>query len=208
MNRYKDTFKTWNKVAKRYEDKFMDLTLYNDSYDLFCQSLNTKTPKLLDIGCGPGNITKYLLYKLPNSVIEGIDIAPNMVKLAKQNNPKASFYEMDIRSINTLKTKYDGIICGFGLPYLSQADANLLIKNSYNLLNTNGILYISFIAGNYENSGYVSGSTGDKLFFYYHNLENLKQALINNKFKLTTTTSVDYTSTTKKETHTILIAKK
>lgn len=209
MSRYKETFKTWNIVAKLYEDKFMDLALYNASYDLFCQLLNSKNPKVLDIGCGPGNITHYLLSKLPESTIEGIDIAPNMVTLAKQNNPKTQFYEMDIRDIDTLTSKYNGIICGFGLPYLSKADCKILIKDSYNLLNTKGILYLSFVEGNYEDSGYISGNSGDQMFFYYHNLETLKQLLTAQHFNTITVTYVDYPkSETITETHTIIIAEK
>ena len=33
-NRYTETFETWNKVAALYQDKFMDLDLYNDTYEL------------------------------------------------------------------------------------------------------------------------------------------------------------------------------
>lgn len=60
-NRYKETFETWNKGASMYQDKFMDLDLYNENYDFFCDSLNKPNSKILEIGCGPGNITKYIL---------------------------------------------------------------------------------------------------------------------------------------------------
>ncbi len=124
-NRYKETFKTWNKVASLYQDKFMDLALYNDSYDFVCSSLNKSNLKVLEIGCGPGNITKYILSKRPDLDIFGIDIAPNMIELAKRNNPKASFAVMDSREISKIETKYDGIICGFCLLYLSQTDSKI-----------------------------------------------------------------------------------
>lgn len=32
-NHYKETFEIWNKVASLYQEKFMNLDLYNDSYD-------------------------------------------------------------------------------------------------------------------------------------------------------------------------------
>ena len=116
MDRYKETFETWNKIAALYQDKFMDLDLYNDTYDYICSSLDKANPKILEIGCGPGNITKYLLSKRPDFDVFGIDIAPNMIELAKMNNPTASFAIMDCRQIDELETKYEGIVCGFCYP--------------------------------------------------------------------------------------------
>ena len=89
MDNYQETFETWNKLASLYQDKFMDLELYNESYDAFCNSIAKENANILEIGCGPGNITKYLLLKRPNYQIYGIDVAPNMIELARQNNPTA-----------------------------------------------------------------------------------------------------------------------
>src|SRR5690606_1929583 len=97
MNPNQETFDTWNKVAEIYQDKFMDMDFYNESYDFFCDSIPKSNAKLLEIGCGPGNITRYLLSKRADFEIFGIDIAPNMIELAKQNNPTAKFEIMDTR---------------------------------------------------------------------------------------------------------------
>ncbi len=64
MNRYQETFKAWNKIAQIYQDKFMELDLYNEAYDTFCELIPVKNSKILEIACGPGNITKYLLGKI------------------------------------------------------------------------------------------------------------------------------------------------
>ena len=37
MDKYQQTFETWNKIATIYQDKFMDLKLYDESYDFFCR---------------------------------------------------------------------------------------------------------------------------------------------------------------------------
>ncbi|MBP8669619.1 MAG: class I SAM-dependent methyltransferase, partial [Bacteroidia bacterium] len=141
MDRYKETFETWNKLASLYQDKFMDLDLYNNTYDYICNSITRVNAKVLEIGCGPGNITKYLLSKRADFDIFGIDISPNMIELAEKNNPTAKFAVMDSRQIDELKTNYDGIVCGFCLPYLSQTDSQKLIADCYNLLNENGLTY-------------------------------------------------------------------
>jgi len=209
MDIYKETAEAWNKIASLYQDKFMNLDLYDETYDFICKSVNKDKAKLLDIGCGPGNITKYLLTKRPDFQIDGIDIAPNMIELAKKNNPSASFKVMDSRQINELKVRYDGIICGFCLPYLSETDSLKLIYDSYNLLTDNGFLYISFVEGDQNKSGFQIGSTGDRIYFYYHNLDRLNKLVNECGFEKTEIFKVDYKRTdTEKDIHTVLIAKK
>ena len=90
MDKQEETFNTWNKVAKLYEEKFMDLDLYKDTYDMFYASVNKMNSTVLDVACGPGNITKYLLQKRPDFKITGIDFSPNMVALAAVNNSLAN----------------------------------------------------------------------------------------------------------------------
>lgn len=58
-----------------------------------------------------------------------------MIELARKNNPSASFALMDSRKIHEIKIKYDAIVCGFCLPYLSQKDSQKFIEDSYKLLN-------------------------------------------------------------------------
>lgn len=209
MDKYKETFETWNKIALQYEEKFMDMNLYNQTYDLICTSLPEPNSKILEIGCGPGNITKYLLSKRPDFDIFGIDIAPNMIKLAKKNNPKANFKVMDCREIDQLKTKLDAIVCGFCLPYLSQPDSVKLICDCSKLLNKSGLIYISFVEGDPSRSDFQTSGSGHRSYFYYHELENLKIILLENKFDEIQTFKVNYKkSEHETETHTIVIAKK
>ncbi len=209
MDRYKETFESWNKIASLYQEKFMDLDLYNESYDFICNSIIKEEAKILEIGCGPGNITKYLLSKRSDFNIHGIDVAPNMIELAKKNNPTGNFSVMDSREISEIKTKFDGIICGFCLPYLSESDCEKLIYDSYNLLNKNGLIYLSFVEGLPNESKFQVRSNGDRIYFYYHNLEKLKAKLIDKEFKEIKIFKVDYKkSETEKEIHTILTAKK
>ncbi len=209
MDTYQETFDTWNKVAKLYQDKFMNLDLYDDTYDSFCEAVNIENAKVLEIGCGPGNITKYLLNKRRDFRIEGIDISPNMIELAKANNPTADFKVMDCRKINKLQSKFDGIICGFCFPYLSAFDSSKLVKDCGNFLNDNGILYISFVEGDYSKSGFQIASSGDRAYFYFHTLENLTNELTNNNFETIKIHHKKYKKNiATEEVQTIIIARK
>lgn len=209
MNKYQETFNTWNSVAQHYEDLFFNLDLYNDTYDAFLNLLPKPISKILDVGCGPGNITHYLFKKNPDLKIKGIDISENMIVLAKKNNAYAEFNIMDIRNLNTLQETFDGIICGFSMPYLSKTDSSKFISNCSRLLHKDGVLYLSFVEGDYKKSGFITGSTGDRAYFYYHNLEFLKSELKkhgfhDNRFFLKTFKRNDNS----KENHSILLGKK
>src|ERR1035437_9218531 len=183
-NRYMDKTKiavgVFNKLAKQYQDKFMDVNLYGDTFDLFCDSIKTKKPEILELACGPGNITKYLLAKRPDFKILGIDLAPNMIALAKINNPKAKFKVMDCRDIRTINKKYDAIMCGFCLPYLSKDETIKLIGDASSLLKSNGVVYISTMEDDYSKSGLKKGSRGDEIFMHYHEADYLVHTLKEN----------------------------
>jgi ubiquinone/menaquinone biosynthesis C-methylase UbiE len=208
MNKYEETFETWNKIAHLYEDKFMNLSLYDETYDFFCNTLKQEQVNIFEIGCGPGNITKYLLSKNPNLKITGIDIAPKMIELAKANNPSANFEVMDTRELSTLNQKFNAIMCGFCLPYLSEEDCSKLINDSAKILLNDGILYLSFVQGKPSESGFISGSTGDRTYFYYHTLENIINQLLIHHFDVIKLFNVNYPKAENIEIHTIIIAKK
>ena len=207
MDHYMETSATWNRIASLYQERFMELDLYNATYDFFCASVATNT-KVLDIGCGPGNITKYILTKRPDLQLEGIDVAPNMIALAKQNNPQASFSVMDSRQIDQLDATYGGISCGFCLPYLTPPDAQKMISDVFNLLADDGVFYLSFVEGSPSESGFKSGSSGDRVYFHFYELEAIKNQLADAGFDTPEIFRVDYQTVNEADVHTILITKK
>lgn len=209
MDTYHETHQSWNAVAQAYQDTFMMLDIYNQTYDYILDALRMEHPRLLELGCGPGNIARYMLGKRSDISLTGIDIAPAMVELARANNPGAEFEVRDIRQIGTLTGMYDAIIAGFCVPYLSGEDCAMLIHNSAKLLNTNGLMYISFVEGMPENSGFQTSSRGERMFFYYHTLPQLEHQLTAAGFELHRVFRVEYPrSETMSETHTVIIAGK
>ncbi|MFY7670682.1 class I SAM-dependent DNA methyltransferase [Tenacibaculum sp. MEBiC06402] len=208
-SKYTETIKTWNKVAKLYEDKFMDLELYNDSYQKFCELLINEKPSVLEIGCGPGNITKQLLNLKPQLSILATDVSENMVALAKKNNPTTRTQLLDIPSLSDLNESFDDIICGFTIPYLSKDDLEKLWNEFYFKLNKKGIIYLSFVDGDYTNSGFQTSSSGDRVYFHYYKPKFISQLLVNHNFVLLKELSIQYKKSDGAiEIHSILIAQK
>jgi ubiquinone/menaquinone biosynthesis C-methylase UbiE len=181
----------FDKRAKEYQDKYMNVDLYHASFDLFCSRMPTNA-MVLELASGPGNITQYLLKKRPDLKIFGTDIAPNMVRLARQNNPEAQFEVMDGRDISKIDKKFDGIVCGFGLPYFSRENSLKLIADCAKLLVPGGVLYLSTMEDDYSKSSIQTSSQGDELFMYFHQADYLLGALKKNCLSPISLTRQDY----------------
>lgn len=209
MKSTKSDISNWDDIAQRYQDKFMDLKIYNESYDHFCKLLDKENPLILEIACGPGNITKYLREIRPDLIIDAIDSSPNMLRLAQINNPSVHFKLMDCRHLSQLSKSYDAILIGFCMPYLSKLECAQLIQDASRLLHGGGIFYFSTIEGRYETSAYETSSDGkNSLFVYYHETNYLEEMLFANNFTILEFSTIKYhKSELKIENHLIYIAK-
>lgn len=208
-NRYQETYNTWNKVAGLYQKHFMDFDLYNDSYDAFCNSIVNMNASILEIGCGPGNITRQLIKRRPDYRITAIDVSLKMIELAQKNVHGVAFEVMDCRALGEISNQFDGIICGFTIPYLSPPDLSKLIYDCSHLLGDKGSLYLSFVSGDPKKSGFISGSTGDRTYFYYYDPDEIMKTLEKNSLLISDITEVDYKRNDgQTEVHTIILAMK
>lgn len=176
----------FDKLAELYQQKYMDVSLYHDVLDIFCENIAIQNPEILELACGPGNVTKYLLSKRPDFKIFATDLAPNMIALARKNNPDATFEVMDCREISALAKKYDAIVCSFCLPYLRVGETVKLIQDASKILNPNGVLYLSTMEDDPEKSGPVASSTGEYTNMYFYRGDFLTRVLRDNNFAVKT----------------------
>lgn len=192
--RLNETIETYNNAAERYQDIFMQMDLYNDTFDKFCSLIHKENAEIFEIATGPGNVTKYLNSKRPDLKIFGIDLAPNMIELAKRNNPGAEFRVMDCKDISTIDRKFDAILCGFCMPYLSKEECAKLIADSSRLLSKDGLLYFSTMEDDYSKSGFetTSFSGQDRVYIYYHQADYLTDCLTQNGFEIIDFQKKDY----------------
>lgn len=176
--------KIFNQYANKYADKYGDVSAYYDGFDFFCDKLKS-TASILELGCGPGNITNYILERRPDLELLGFDLAPNMIEIAKKENPSAMFKVQDVRMISKEKQTFDGVLIGFCAPYLSKNELEGLIKDTATKLNYNAYIYLSTMEGNYSLSGYQYSSDGaSKLFIHFHEQLYIKEFFKKNGLKV------------------------
>jgi SAM-dependent methyltransferase len=199
----------FDKVADRYREKFMDLTMYDESYRKFCKLLPRGPARVLDAACGPGNISRFLMTQRPDLDLLGIDLAPRMVELARQGVPSGQFAVHDCRNLAELERRFDGIICAFGVPYLSWPESAGFISASYDALAPEGALYLSTMLGRSEESGFERCSSGDQVYVHYHSEEQIVSYLRGCGFTLVEQRHIPSPSgAAKKTTDLIIIGKK
>lgn len=186
MNTFDISIKRFDEFASEYANRFMDIESYKNHIDKFCYLIDSAEPDLLELGCGPANVTRYLKQLFPKSKIIAIDLAPRMIEIAKQNIKGVDFRVMDVRDIKTLDLSFNSIMCSFCLPFLSKFDTDKLISDCSTILKTNGVLYLSTMEGDESKAGFETTSfTGEsKVYFNYHRQSDLENALTNNGFSI------------------------
>jgi SAM-dependent methyltransferase len=167
---------SWDKNAALYAEKFLDPALYKTGYDALLSGL-PKQARILDAACGPGIIAHYLLQHRPDLQITGIDYAPAMVEHARHLVPAAQFMQGDLRALPVPAQPYHAIVCGFGLPYLSGAEVREFLHYCRENLVANGQLYLSIVVDPGGETGFRTGSTGDRVWFNNHAPEVIRAEL-------------------------------
>jgi cyclopropane fatty-acyl-phospholipid synthase-like methyltransferase len=133
-----------------------------------------------------------------------------MIQLAKLNVPTARFRVLQAQELHKIEQKFEGIISGFLIPYLSKSALQNFIKNINLLLQDNGVVYLSFVEGNYEQSNYQVSASGNKVYFHYYTSEEVKEYLLQYNITLLKTFLIPYPDTNNLGTqiHTAMIAQK
>jgi SAM-dependent methyltransferase len=183
------TIEAYNNSAKEFSEKIGTLTNYNNTYD-FLVNLLHENDNILDLACGPAQISKYIVQKIGVNVT-GVDLSNEMLKIAKNNIPNGIFIE---DSIITYKANifYDLIIIGFGIPYLDNEQTIKCIENSISSLKKDGYIYISFMDGNISGFEKTSFGRSNNFYIYYHKQEEIKNILEKSKVETIKEYVIDY----------------
>ncbi|XP_070150520.1 juvenile hormone acid O-methyltransferase-like [Polyergus mexicanus] len=119
--------------------------------DEFEEELIQMSGKCMDIGCGPGDITKYILLPAlnPNAVIIGTDISEDAIEFAKKTygNERLKFEVLDIQT-KSLPEKY---ISGFDHIFSFHAlnwcyDIRQAFENIYRMIRPGGNILMNLVA--------------------------------------------------------------
>lgn len=138
----------WNFWAKRYHRLWVQKYSLRPTrqYILSLFKENRDTNRILDLGCGPGELIEALFRQNMNLDITGLDFSEGMLKISKERNPKAKHILLDVANLDVLDEKFHKIISTHSLPYYK--DPRKVMANLYRILENNGKVFIGFASGN------------------------------------------------------------
>jgi predicted TPR repeat methyltransferase len=134
----------FHEFAGTYAGRHHNQDQYLEAIHCFCKPFaSTEAPVLLELGCGPGNLSAYLLRTLPQAQLTGIDVAPGMIALATEALPQARFLVADVRDTSLWPEQIHGLVAAFVTPYLNPDETRQLIRAAGAKIPVGGMLYLS-----------------------------------------------------------------
>ncbi|MCL5113878.1 MAG: class I SAM-dependent methyltransferase [Patescibacteria group bacterium] len=129
---------------------------------------NVKGKKILDIACGPGDISILLAQK--GAICTGIDFSEKMIQKAKEKakelNLNIDYKLMDSKDIDKIQDKFDVIVIVLMFPFISNfQDFEKIISDAANLLNPGEKLVIGDPHPTFDNYMENRLKTGDFNYF-------------------------------------------
>lgn len=149
MQEQKDIIDCYDKTAKNYADKFIDELSHKHLDRILLNSFaseNRDNGKLIDLGCGPGQTTKYLSDCGLKDIL-GIDISSKMVTVAKSINPSLNFETADILSLKYSDRVFGSAIAFYSIVHFDYLQVKTAFKEIKRVLTDNGQFLFSFHIG-------------------------------------------------------------
>ena len=149
MQKQKNIIDCYDKTANNYADKFIN-ELENKHLDkILLQSFaaeNTHRGKLIDLGCGAGQTTKYL-FDCGIIDILGTDISPKMVAVATNINSELHFEVADILNLNYPDKFFGSAIAFYSIVHFDFDQIKIAFKEIKRVLKDHGQFLFSFHVG-------------------------------------------------------------
>lgn len=140
-----------DQIAELYAEKLADAldSMPQDRavLDLFCELVrgSTRNRAVGDVGCGTGRLERYLARR--GMQPRGVDLSPEMVRVARRDYPEFSFEVGDVRDLPFADASLAGVVCWYSLMYLAPEARPVAFGELARVLEPGGYLTTAFKLG-------------------------------------------------------------
>ncbi len=152
----------WDGVHTNYE---REKIIYDDWLQLFDSAIENCLSPIIDLGCGSGNDTKYLIEK--GKKVIPCDFSAHAIENIQKNFPEAEGPKcFDMREGLPFDDDFSGIIIAdLSLHYFSQAETRKILDEIKRVLKKDGILLFRVNSVNDVNHGAGQGEEVEKNYY-------------------------------------------
>ncbi len=131
---------TYNLIAEEWHKDHQTDDWWLEGTDTFI-SLLQQGDTVLDVGCGGGTKSKYLLEH--GLRVTGIDFSEKLLEIARKENKDGEFILMDMYDVKDLHTTFNGIFAQASLLHIPKKDFTTIVSLLVSQLQQDGLLYIA-----------------------------------------------------------------
>lgn len=116
---------------------------YDEMLDLMLEYVWNDSPKrILELGCGSGNLTERILKKFPNAKLTAVDASGRMIDIARHRFSEwreLEFKQAAFQQLAFPKDTYDLIVSSISIHHLNDEEKLALFQHARDWLSPNGI---------------------------------------------------------------------
>lgn len=143
-----DTQIGYDRVADKYAERFvneLDYKPFDRHLLAMVAELVTDKGTVCDIGCGPGQIARFLHDHGADAM--GVDLSPNMITQAHQLHPAMRFEQADMRTLPFADGTLAAITAFYSIIHIPRADVISVLQEFRRVLKPDGYLLLAFHIG-------------------------------------------------------------
>lgn len=160
---YETVINAYDAIAQAYTETYAE----NDDMDSkYLEEFISRLCglKVLDMGCGTGVNTRYLVNR--GLDVTGIDASEGMLNVARTMFPELKFLKENILHTSFNEQIFDGIVLAYVINHFNLEGLSLLKKEIDRLLKHEGVVFVSAHMGNSHEM--VKDPLDDNIEIYYN----------------------------------------
>lgn len=138
--------------------------------------------RIVDVGCGPGHVARYLAAR--GAMVEGIDISPEMIDEAKALAPGVRFCIGDMFALPYDSGSLAGIVAFYSIVHLASDQLSAPVAEFHRVLSDGGLVAVAFHAGTATVRVHELFGVATNLDFMFHQPAFVEQALVDAGFTI------------------------